>query len=300
VATGRLLHRLSTEATVKSLAFAPNGRTLASGHADNTIRIWEVATGGQRLSFAVGRQPTALAFSTDGTLLATASSTGRPDHKRPARPPVKDEENVHLVDPWTGARLHTLTGHRGPVACLAFSPDGRLLASGSFDTTVLLWDAAKLPQPSRPRAVALTMKELEACWSDLHDTDAATAFRSMQRLAATPAAAVSLIEKHYPPVEVVEAKRLATLLADIDGAEFATREKASGELAKLGPAAESALRKALADRPSLEARRRIARLLKSIEGQHLGIMRAVEVLERLDTSGARRLLERLRRRLPSR
>jgi WD40 repeat protein len=49
------------------------------------------------------------------------------------------------VHDWPGGRvLHTLTGHAGPVTALVFSPDGKTLASGSQDGTVLLWDMAAL------------------------------------------------------------------------------------------------------------------------------------------------------------
>jgi dipeptidyl aminopeptidase/acylaminoacyl peptidase len=288
VQTGRLVHQLSRGKWVLSLAFSADGRTLASGHNDNKIRIWEIASGGQRLAIDHGDRPAVLAFSPDGALLASACNQ---NPRRDLRSP--DDEKVRLWHPLTGARLHTLAGHRGPVASLAFSPDGRLLASGSNDTTVLLWDAMNLPRPAQPpRAVAVAIGELEARWADLIGVDAARACLSMKKLLATPGPTLALLQKRLRLVPV-ERKRATKLLADLDSDDFATREKASKELARLGPAAEPALRRALAARPPLEALRRIEKLLRGLERQYLGVLRGVEVLERLNTAEARKLLSAL-------
>jgi sugar lactone lactonase YvrE len=280
VATGRLLYQYvnqyGKDVFVRSLAFSRDGRVLAAGWDDNEIQIWELATGGQRLKYSHGRVPIALAFSPDGTLLASGS----------------DGSMVHVCDPFTGRPLHSLAGHRGSVDCLDFSPDGRLLASGSSDTMVLVWDAMKLPR-ARPKEEKLTAKDLVACWTGLDSMNAAEAFGHMQRLVAAPRQAVALLQERLPPVAAVEPKRLARLLADLDGDNFAIREKASNELLQLGGSAEPALRKALSNKPSPEARRRIERLLKSVGGRHLRSMRAVEVLERVGTDEAREQLEKL-------
>jgi hypothetical protein len=324
VATGRLLREFAAENWVLTLAFSPDGRTLASGHDDKQVRLWEVATGGERFSFDHGDWPAALAFSPDGALLASACNETPSNGAR--RPPVgstpleamklrdavragalnagaraapKDQDRVRVWDPLTGARLATLEGHRGAVASLAFSPDGRLLASGSNDTTVLLWDATRLPRGGRPKVAALGAKEAEARWSDLARGDAEAAHRAIRELTAAPRQAMEVLKEHLRPVAAADPKEVARLIADLDGDDFDTREKAARELGKLGEGAEGALRKALADRPSAEVRRRIENLLSSLEGrQDLGILRGVEVLERLGTDDARQLLEALARGEP--
>src|SRR5262249_37780219 len=135
-------------------------------------------------------------------------------------------------------------------------------------------------------------------WSALADPDAAASYRAMCRLIAAPADALTLLRPRLKPVESVDDKRIERWIADLDAGEFAAREKATKELRKLGELAEPALRKALASRPTLEMSRRLQGLLDDI-AQHqwhptpeiLRQLRAIEVLERIDTPEARRLLE---------
>jgi hypothetical protein len=286
VQSGRLIHKVSQEDWALELAFSPDGRTLASG-GDKKVRIHEVATGGLRLAFDHGGQPSVLAFSTDGRLLASGCNQNPRAELR-----SKDDDKVRLWDSWTGVRLCILPGHRGAITSLGFSPDGKLLASGSNDTTILLWDATKLPRGAPPKPVALGGKEVESCWADLDRPDARKAYLGMRKLLASPATTIGLLEKRLRPV-VVDSKRAEKLLADLDSDDFDTREKASKELARLGTAAEPALRRALAARPALEAHRRIEKLLRGLDGRYLRVVRGVEVLERLNTAASRKALSAL-------
>jgi hypothetical protein len=93
-------------------------------------------------------------------------------------------------------------------------------------------------------------------------------------------------------------------MTDLDSDQFAVRAKATTELEQWSELAEAALRKALADQPSLEVRRRVQLLLERLDGpitspERLRAMRAVEVLEHIDTPEARRLLEQLARGAPA-
>jgi WD40 repeat protein len=115
--------------TVNSVAFSPDGKTLASGSYDHTIRLWDVATRRPLGVPFTGHQNLVLsiAFSPDGKTLASGSY----DH------------TIRLWDVATHRPVGVpLTGHLGSVNSVAFSPDGKTLASGSYDHTIRLWDVA--------------------------------------------------------------------------------------------------------------------------------------------------------------
>jgi serine/threonine protein kinase/Tol biopolymer transport system component len=109
---------------VYSVAFSPDGKTLASGSRDQTIKLWGVSTGKCTTSLTGHtRVVHSVAFSPDGKTLASGSR----------------DQTIKLWDVSTGKCTATLTGHTESVYSVAFSPDGKTLASCSGDQTIKLW-----------------------------------------------------------------------------------------------------------------------------------------------------------------
>src|SRR5262249_23978303 len=137
------------------------------------------------------------------------------------------DDNVHVWDTGTGKTLATLTGHEAAVWSVAVSPDGKLLVSGSQDTTPLVW-AATPWRPAKagaakPRAAA----DLREAWERLAGADAPQAWQAIQTLWAVPGQTVPwLRERLRPQTGAVDRQRLTRLVADLDSDQFAIREKA--------------------------------------------------------------------------
>ena len=128
ISTAQRRLSLTTQHTgaVYSVAFSPDGKTLASGSQDQTLRLWDPNTGEHGATLRYPGYVTSVAFSPDGTLLAIGSSNW-----------VNGQ--IQLLDTKTFQPRETLMGHTEVIAALAFSPDGRTLASASYDGTILLW-----------------------------------------------------------------------------------------------------------------------------------------------------------------
>ncbi len=111
----------------EGVAFSPDGRHVATGSVDHTIKIWEVATG-RELRTLAGHIGTvkAIAFSPDAQMLASGGNDGK----------------IKFWEAASGREAASLAGHTQSVTALAFSPDGRSLASGGADFAVKLWDIA--------------------------------------------------------------------------------------------------------------------------------------------------------------
>lgn len=121
------LFTLSTSFTgaVTQAQFSPNGALLASAHYDGRINIWDVASGSLIRRLQIESVVTSLAFSPDGSLIATGSSF--------------DDNLVRIWQVDNGALLRSLEGHTTGVNHLLFSPYGDLFATGSYDGQIYLW-----------------------------------------------------------------------------------------------------------------------------------------------------------------
>ena len=136
---------LGHEGRAWSVAFSPVGQLMASGGDDQTIRLWNVATG-RCLKILRERsgQVRQVLFSPQGNLLATNSSDNTVklwDVSQLYSEPLSEKQlsEKRSFSP-TVSRLHTLQGHNRRVYGTAFSPNGQHLITGSEDQTVRLWD----------------------------------------------------------------------------------------------------------------------------------------------------------------
>ncbi|PSB02422.1 trypsin-like peptidase domain-containing protein [Merismopedia glauca] len=113
--------------SIYGLAYSPDGKTLASGSADRTIKIWDMATGKDLYTLnGHGGSVYSVAYNPRSQSLASASA----------------DKTIKIWDLITGKEIRTLTGHMYSVKSIAYSPDGQNLASGSWDKTIKVWDVA--------------------------------------------------------------------------------------------------------------------------------------------------------------
>lgn len=275
------------------MAFAPDGKTLCgiNGNGDHTIYLWDTATGKQLRPLGKGEWHWGnIAFAPNGRSMASASG----DHSIRVWEIITRQERLQFRSP------------DNKPSALAFSPNSRILAQGSDDITILLWDLSGRFDKGRLRPASLSAKDLEVLWADLAHADGSAAWRAIGTLAADSKDSLPFIRKHLLAVAPVDARAIAQFVTDLDSDQFATREKAAEQLEKLGELAEPALRDALRDKPPLERRQRIDRLLEKLAAQRdnpsperLRMLRALEALEYMDTPAARRALEELAKGAPA-
>jgi WD40 repeat protein len=154
---------------VRSVAYTPDGRGLATGSNDQTVRLWDTRTGELRHALQGAMRWVDLTqFSPDGRTLISTSLDGAihlwdaenhalqmalQEQQAATRALAfshdgarvlcgSDDHTARLWDTRTGALVEVLQGHQGPVRSVAISPDGRYLVTGSHDDTLRVWDGA--------------------------------------------------------------------------------------------------------------------------------------------------------------
>ncbi len=291
---------MPTPSTIR-VNFSPDGRVLAteySGGFGSRASLWEVATGKEILKWSQGsnQDPIAMSFSPDGATLASSTMYGGAE-----------------ISLWDASTTRKITGiHASPGEAqkgmlqrmlfrygfaLAFTPDGKGIAVGTDDSTVLVWsvDPSRWPVYIRPRKEE---RPLEQLWIELASKDAAPAHKAVLECVRQGDRAVAFLKSELSPAGA-DGAAVRKLIADLDHEQAETRQAASTQLKAMDSAAEPLLREALAANPSGELRARLLELLDSCESpmtdlpDALRTRRAVWVVERIGTAEARSLLATL-------
>ncbi len=256
--------------TIDSLSYSPDGKILATTHHDGLIRFWDPASAKVTKLLRGHEEPVwVVRFSRDGKWAVSGSV----------------DNTVRVWDVASGMEVLTLAGQDAWIHEVQFSPDGKsILATGG--TEALLWRA----RPRDPLG-----KDAEAVWNDLTSPDAKKAYWAVWSLSSLGDKLTPFLEKRIEPAKETDKEKVAKLIVDLDSDQFATREAAAKELAKLGDRAGAALRKAVKSPSSREVERQITQLLNALDqgptSEDLRRSRAIQVLELAGTPESRKLLE---------
>jgi WD40 repeat protein len=328
----KLLHNLAVEReAIWSVVFSPDCKVLAVSGASGTISLWSLASGKQLKQLAtMSRSSAHLAFSPDGHILAAGCSDSKVhlwDWKSgkelcvltgylkgyngslsdPA-PQVKfsldgrtlvgwgEETFVRQWEVASGQEIWPLAWITPLIGDVAFDRTSCVLAiGGKVDGTgaVQFHDVAGR---NRVRKL-LSAQEAEALWGNLSHERASSAREALWALTYGGDETIRLLKDRLHPMLSVPGHQMQQLIADLDSPEFGTRERATEALRDIGELALPALRTAASVDAPLERRVRCERLLRMLEyspsPDKLRTLRAIEVLERLNTAESKQILQRL-------
>ncbi len=295
IATGKQTqHWPSGQLPYGTLAFLMNGKWLASSDF-KSLHVWSIETGNQLLQLPGGEEPgfrDPLAFSPSGRVVAIGGYRTWDNGVD-----IFDTGMIRLLDLYSGEEIHQFDVPQGRVSSLAFSADGRTLASGGGDSTILLWDMTNQPpgDPSRPNLP--TGVELNKAWSDLAG-EAPKAERALWTLVRAPKQSLPLFKDRLR-LGRLQPEVVAKVLSDLDSDEFSSRQSATKALDDLGEVAEGAVHKTLEGNPSLETRKRLEQFLEKRKKEMIRKLRAIDALEQIGSSEARQVLQTIAQGSPN-
>jgi WD40 repeat protein len=276
---------VNTSNTQKKMAASFDGRLVAAWELEEHVGVWEVASGVQVARAAAGKDP-AFALAADNRTLLTAHGgvltvwdieTGKERGRRQLDP---------KPDPFSRSGWW-----------LAVTRDGRRVTTPLKDGTAVVWDLSPFTRKAAP--FRPTDDLLAKYWEQLLHPGLA-GYEAVWRMAdAPPDQLLRILRAKLKPATAPDEAAIKRAIEDLDSDDFPTREAASKRLVEFGPAAVGRLKKAVDASTSAEVRRRGQAALTAVEkspfgdGESLRRCRAIELLERIDTPDARRVMEPL-------
>ncbi len=279
VATGKKRFEVEEMSDPQGVLFSPDGRTLAAWDGIQVV-LFDVRTGAARRRILLpGTDAIGLVaqFAPDGKRLATGFADG----------------TIVLWDVATGNPVLNLDRHDGAITGLSFSADGKRLISTATDGTALVWDLTAKAELKGTAAVAGS----DDAWKLIASPDPVQAQRGLEFLHRNPGEALKLLSEKIAMPVPTPPERIAKWILELGSEDFQTREAAANSLEALGSEASPSLRAAFAKSPSPEVRKAASNVLAKLDGpprtpDDLRALRAVEVVEGIDTAAARDLLKK--------
>ncbi len=295
IATGKTLSKLQLpNMQLTNVAFLDHRLYVAHTGAGQGQKIYDALTGQEARALEGTGIPQALCMTLSPDRRLIGMGIVGNDQYGPNGQIIRMERRVVVWEAASGAIRHDFKITGPNVMALAFSRDGKTLAVALSDTTILLFDLLTASGPQK----AIDLPDL---WKSLDDPSGRPAFAAMEKLMASPAEAVAFLKTNLKPATGAkpDPAKLAKLIGDLDSPRYVVRETAMKELEKIGAQARDAVREALEKKTlSPEMRERLEKLTDKTNKPDTGTefvrpLRAIEVLERINSADARAHLEAL-------
>jgi hypothetical protein len=276
VATAKVLRKLPTITGPGQMILTADDRLLITS---DTGRVWDLETGTEQAQLLKEHGAISNLFlSPDERLLAGIAGAGGTD-------------SLIVWETASWKPIRSFAASLSPHS-MVFSRDGRSLFVAERDSTILEWDVSgrhgqKSAPPDRAR--------LNALWQTLAQTPD-RAYPAVWEILDHPSESVAFLKDKLAPVPPVETKRVRQLLVRLDSESFAEREEANRQLLTLGEPAAPVLRQVLKEKPSLEMKTRIEKILEEwTRGSSPERQRQLRAVAVLEWSGLPRAEDHLRR-----
>lgn len=232
------------------------------------------------------------ALSPDGRLIAAGLVNFEND--RISGYNGRQVSKIRIWETATGTVRTDLSGHEGTITTLAFSPDGKTLASGSSDTTILLWDLGRAPSE---KLETLSSSRLDDLFKTLGQTPAGKAEQASRLLIAHPAESIPALKERVKPVLRIKYDQalVSKKIAELDSKRFVVREAAARELERIGRPALPTINETLKGEVTADLRDWLTKIRAKVDKPETGEdwllqLRGIEVLERIGTTEAKGVL----------